>query len=98
MLSAKPPPKMMQKAALPNAEAAICSHAGFGRMARMAFSRDSNCSRSHLPSETSRESWFTATTLSRLAPLMGMNLVRANPFAVAMMPLLSTKKFSSSTP
>ena len=75
--SAKPPPKTIQKAALPKAEARICSQAGFGRMARIFLSRTSNCARSHLPSATSRESWFTATTLSKLVPLMGMNFERA---------------------
>ena len=75
--SAKPPPKRMQKAALPTPEAKTCSQARLGFMARICCSRSSICSKVHCPASTSRESWLTATTLSKLAPRIGMNFERA---------------------
>ena len=37
----------------------------------------SSCSKVYNPCSTSRDSWLTATTLSKLAPLMGMNFDQA---------------------
>ena len=67
------PPKIMQKPPQPKTAPRNCSHAGFAGSFLMSSRRDLASQSGSLSLEISLESWFTATTFSSLAPLIGMN-------------------------
>ena len=73
------PPKIAQKPPQPRAAASSCIQAGVAGMDLISSRRLRACSNGRCSDEMSLESWFTATTLSSLAPLIGMNSALSSP-------------------